>query len=58
MHLLKLGSDGKPILTRFIAGNIPSYAILSHIWEANEQEVTFKDLIDGVGINKLGYGKI
>jgi hypothetical protein len=58
MHLLKLGSDDKPILTRFIAGNIPSYAILSHTWEADEQEVTFKDLIDGVGINKIGYGKI
>ncbi|OCK79096.1 hypothetical protein K432DRAFT_275240, partial [Lepidopterella palustris CBS 459.81] len=34
------------------------YAILSHTWEADDQEVTFKDLTDGVGFNKLGYGKI
>ena len=58
MHLLKLDDDGKPVLTRFLAGNIPSYAILSHTWEADDQEVTYKDLKDGVGVNKLGYGKI
>jgi hypothetical protein len=57
MHLLKL-DDGKPVLTRFLAGNIPSYAILSHTWEADDQEVTFKDLTNGVRLNKLGYGKI
>jgi hypothetical protein len=58
MHLLKLDDDGKPVLTRFLAGNIPSYAILSHTWEADDQEVTYKDLTDGVGVNKLGYRKI
>jgi hypothetical protein len=58
MHLLKLNDHDKPILTRFLAGNIPSYAILSHTWEADDQEVTFKDLTDNVGVNKLGYRKI
>jgi hypothetical protein len=58
MHLLELGDDGKPILTRFLTSNIPNYAIFSHTWEADDQEVTFKDLIDGVGTNKLGYAKI
>jgi hypothetical protein len=58
MHLLKLGNNGKPILTRFIASKIPNYAILSHTWDADEQEVTFKDLADGVGTSKLGYRKI
>ena len=58
MHLLKLNGDGKPSLTRFTAGNIPSYTILSHIWEADDQEVTFKDLTDGVKIGKVGYQKI
>src|ERR1700712_1296537 len=57
MHLLKL-DNGNPVLTRFLAGNIPSYAILSHRWEADDQEVTFKDLTNGIGLNKLGYGKI
>ena len=58
MHLLKLDNHGKPVLTQFLAGNIPSYAILSHTWEADGQEVTFKGLTNGVGLNKLGYGKI
>jgi hypothetical protein len=58
MFLLKLGDDDKPVLIRFLAGNIPSYAILSHTWEADDQEVTFKDLTDGVGINKSGHRKI
>lgn len=58
MYLLKFGSDDKLILTRFIASNIPSYAILSHTWEADDQEVTFKDLTDSVGTSKLGYRKI
>src|SRR5271156_1903360 len=48
MHLLKLNSDGKPSLTQFIAGDIPNYAILSHTWEADDQEVTFTDLADHV----------
>ena len=58
MHLLKLDDHGNPVLTRFLAGNIPSYAILSHTWSADDQEVTFQDLTNGVGLNKLGYGKI
>ncbi len=58
MRLLKLNGDGNPSLTRFIGGKIPSYAILSHTWEADNQEVTFKDLTDGVGISKVGYRKI
>jgi hypothetical protein len=58
MHLLKLDDHGNPVLTRFLASNTPSYAILSHTWEADDQEVTFQDFANGVGINKLGYGKI
>lgn len=38
--------------------NIPRYAILSHTWGADSEEVTFKDLIEGTGKNKDGYGKI
>jgi hypothetical protein len=41
MHLLKLDDHGNPVLTQFLTGDIPSYAILSHTWEANDQEVTF-----------------
>jgi hypothetical protein len=58
MHLLTFDNNGKLALKRFLAGNVPRYAILSHTWEADDQEVTFKDVTDGVGTNKLGYAKI
>jgi hypothetical protein len=38
--------------------DIPRYAILSHTWGADSEEVTFKDLIRGTGKNKVGYKKV
>jgi hypothetical protein len=35
-----------------------TYAILSHTWGADTEEVTFKDMMDGTGITKAGYSKI
>jgi hypothetical protein len=32
----------------------PSYAILSHIWGREDEEIIFKDLINGSGGNKKG----
>jgi hypothetical protein len=37
---------------------IPRYAILSHTWGADAEEVSFKDMIDGTGTSKPGYDKI
>ena len=37
---------------------IPPYAILSHTWGRDDDEVTFKDLTSGTGKNKPGYDKI
>ena len=58
MRLLHANADGGFSLSRFIGDNIPSYAILSHTWEADDQEVTLQDLKDGTGINKRGHRKI
>jgi hypothetical protein len=58
MRRLSSNADGSFSLTRFIGNNIPSYAILSHVWEADDQEVTFHDLINHFGSNKNGYRKI
>ncbi len=58
MHLLKINGDGNFSLTTFVGGKVPSYAILSHTWEADDQELTFQDLISGTGRNKDGYRKI
>jgi Heterokaryon incompatibility protein (HET) len=42
----------------FVGGEIPEYAILSHTWGADTEEVIYRDLIDGTGKNKVGYEKI
>jgi hypothetical protein len=56
MRLLQCDNNGDLSLTEFFESRIPEYAILSHRWEA--EEVTFKDLIDGISKSKVGYGKI
>src|SRR2546421_11180354 len=58
MRLLKLNDGGEFSLTEFVGDNIPRYAILSHTWGADGDEVTFKDLMKGTGEGKAGYQKI
>jgi hypothetical protein len=58
MRLLKVEPDGSFSLIRANANKIPRYAILSHTWEADDQEVTFQDFADGSGERKSGYRKI
>ena len=59
MRLLKYNDDGELSLTKnFVSSNIPEYAILSHTWGADIEEVTYRDLIDGTGKNKVGYKKL
>ncbi|PMD59340.1 heterokaryon incompatibility [Hyaloscypha bicolor E] len=59
MRLLQRGNAGEFSLTKDLVGdNIPPYAILSHTWGADTEEVTFKNLIDGTGKGKAGYNKI
>jgi hypothetical protein len=56
MRLLQCDKNGDLSLTEFFESRIPEYAILSYRWEA--EEVTFKDLIDGISKSKAGYSKI
>ncbi|KAH8650313.1 hypothetical protein BGZ60DRAFT_473956 [Tricladium varicosporioides] len=59
MRLLKYNNDGEFSLTKdFVGDKIPGYAILSHTWGADTEEVTYRELIDGTGKNKVGYEKI
>ncbi|KAF1952248.1 HET-domain-containing protein [Byssothecium circinans] len=44
MRLLHLDKEGYISLTEFIGDKIPPYAILSHTWGPDDQEVTFQDL--------------
>jgi hypothetical protein len=56
MRFVESNDDGEFSLTEVLVDNIPPYAVLSHRWEA--EEVTLKDLTDGLGKNKAGYKKI
>lgn len=58
MRFLKFGSDGDLSLTKDLIEDIPSYAILSHIWGPDDNEVTFEDLNDRSGKSKAGYKRI
>jgi hypothetical protein len=59
MRLLKCNENGKFCLTKDLIGsNVPSYAILSHTWGPDSEEVTFQDLVDDTGKDKAGYHKI
>jgi hypothetical protein len=58
MRLLSTNTDGNFSLTHFTGNDIPSYAILSHTWEVDYEEVTFHDLTNALGSGKRGYRKI
>ena len=58
MRLLRINSDGSFSLTWFVGNRIPRYAILSHRWEEDDQEVTLEDMSNGVASSKKGYKKI
>lgn len=58
MHLLRLEDGGEFSLVEYVSNHIPPYAILSHTWGADHEEVTFKDLTEGTGKNKAGYRKL
>jgi hypothetical protein len=58
MRFLKLGSRGELSLTKDFVDDAPRYAILSHTWGVDEDEVTFNDLENGSGTSKAGYAKL
>jgi len=58
MRLLEIDTNGNLRLATFSGNNIPCYAILSHTWERDDQELTFQDVMNGVGRSKAGYRKV
>ena len=58
MRLLRIENDGDFSLVVRSGSDIPPYAILSHTWGADEDEVTFKDWNDRTAKTKVGYDKI
>ena len=59
MRLLEILPNGDFRLTpKLHDDEIPQYAILSHTWGDGRQEVTFEDMVNGLGRRKAGYEKI
>jgi len=58
MRLLQLQDDGDFSLVEHMGGGVPPYAILSHTWGSDNDEVTCRDLIKGKGNDKTGYRKL
>lgn len=58
MRLLQLEADGEFSLVEYFGKNILRYAILSHTWGADGEEVTYKDLAESVEKSKPGYVKL
>ena len=60
MRLLQRSETGEFNLTEDLVSDdpIPPYAILSHTWGLDTEEVTFEDMTNGTGEVKHGYEKI
>lgn len=58
MRFLELNHDGELRMTKEFIEEIPHYAILSHTWGSDAEEVTFTDMETGKGKNKQGYQKL
>lgn len=58
MRLLHRLPDGGFSLVERVGSEIPRYAVLSHTWGLDDEEVTFKDVMKGRGESKPGYRKL
>ncbi|KAI9155117.1 Ankyrin repeat domain-containing protein 50 [Paramyrothecium foliicola] len=50
--------NGRLQLTDDLTHDLPEYAILSHTWGANGEEVTYSDIVHATGKDKAGYQKL
>jgi hypothetical protein len=59
MRLLRTEADEGFRLVEYVSEiAAPPYAILSHRWGADDEEYTYKDLLEGTGKHKIGYQKV
>lgn len=58
MRLLTYTHEGQLSIMRDLFDHIPPYAILSHTWIADEEEVTHQELQHNTDKRKAGYRKI
>ncbi|KAH8691698.1 heterokaryon incompatibility protein-domain-containing protein, partial [Phaeosphaeriaceae sp. PMI808] len=58
MRLLQLQDNSEFSLVEYLGNKIPRYAILSHTWGSDNEEVTYQDLFNGTGNDKKGFCKL
>ena len=58
MRFVQAEEDGGFSLIDCGPGSVPKYAILSHTWGAEYDEVTLRDLAERTGKSKAGYRKL
>lgn len=58
MRLLRLEIDGCFSLKEHSGRDIPPYAILSHTWGPDQEELTIQDVLEGGGKSKSEYRKL
>jgi hypothetical protein len=58
MRLVQVDGNGGLRLTAYLVNHTNAYAILSHTWGEDEDEVSFKDLQENTGNSKRGYKKL
>lgn len=58
MRLLTYNEDDKLTIECLDDAQVPRYAILSHTWGEEDEEVTFADITNGNGVGKEGYEQI
>lgn len=58
MRLLQLGVNDRLTVTKDLLVPQYEYAILSHTWGPDEEEMTFKGISEGTGLDKNEYQKI
>lgn len=59
MRLLRIEDDGDLRPVEYMdKKEIPPYAMLSHTWGADSEEVAPRDILEGEDTNKIGYDKI
>lgn len=58
MRLLYHRNGDYHLTGNLLDNQIPPYAILSHTWGNDTEEVTFEDVVEGSGRDKAGFKKI
>lgn len=58
MRLLRLSDHGELTITKHDDDKLPPYAVLSHTWGDDEDEVTYHDVKHDKGKSKPGYAKL